>query len=428
MKILVIDHTALNLHFCVEAQRAGHEVRLHAPLILKGDTNNIGRGLVHRMREWEPSMRWADLIVISDNSHGMHALEGYRKRGYPIFGATKEVTTWELNRQRGQDVFAEHGIAVAESHPFKNFRDAAAFASASDKRFVVKPNGDVAKALSYVPKGQEDLLYMLDRWQRDRNAVPDIVLQEFIEGTEFAVGGFMGRQGWVGPWLENFEHKKLMAGDSGPNTGEMGTVMRYVNDSKLAAEVLKPLEPELLRQGYVGYIDVAVIVDKRGRPWPLEFTCRFGYPLWAIQQCLHPDKAEWMLAAVRGENKFKPLYDVAVGVAVAMPDFPYDRRPRDEATGYPIFGLEKQEGWVAHDGVMLGEVMGKPMTVTASTTPITVLGRAATVAEAVEDAYTRVKKVHIPNSALYRDDIGRKVKTKLQTLKGFGYATEWKHG
>lgn len=428
MKILVIDHTALNLHFALQAQDQGHEVRLYSPAVLKGQPNLVGKGLVKRMREWEPSMGWADLVVASDNSKGMYALDTYRRRGYPIFGSTRETAQWELDRARGQEVLQQAGVPVADSHRFSSFKKAAAFAASTGKRYVAKPNGDVDKALSYVPKGQDDLAYMLDRWDRTHQGRPDFVLQEFIPGTEFAVGGFFGPSGWCGPWLENFEHKKLMAGDSGPNTGEMGTVMKYVGESQLADQVLRPLEPELFRQGYTGYIDVAVIVDERGRPWPLEFTCRFGYPLWAIQQVLHPDKAEWMLNLVQGRDTFKPLYDVAVGVVMGLPDFPFCRRPVEESAGFPIFGLEGQEKWIAQDGTMMGEVLGKPARVTANTTPITVCGRAGTVAEAIDQTYARVKKINIPNSALYRDDIGRKVKDKLKLLKSFGYAKEWTHG
>lgn len=426
MNVLILDPCILNLHFALECQKAGHNVRLASPAMYKGAPNRVGRGLIPLVRDWEPSMRWADLIVLSDNSHWMYKVDGYRRKGFPIFGATRETAQWELDRAKGQEVLQAAGIPVADSIRFNSFKKAAAFVASTDTRYVAKPNGDVDKALSYVPKSSEDLQFMLDRWSRTHPGAPDFVLQEFIPGCEFAVGGWFGPRGFVGPWLENFEHKKLMAGDSGPNTGEMGTVMKYVGDSKLADMMLRPLEHELARQGYTGYIDVAVIIDRRGRPWPLEFTCRFGYPLWPIQQVLHPEKVEWMAALVRGEDTFKPLYDVATGVVLAMPDFPYNKRPWEEAEGFPIFGLESVERWVALDGVMQGEVLGKPAVVTAMPTPITVCGRAEGVQQACERAYANVKRINIPNSCLWRDDIGRKVGEKITTLREFGYATEWR--
>lgn len=422
MRILIIDYNALNLHFAMQAQTQGHEVRLFSPPRLKGKDNLVGRGLVPLTRAWEPSMRWADLVVMSDNSKGMYALDQYRRRGFPIFGPTAETASWELDRAKGQSVLQACGISIADSHRFNSFSKAAAFAAAQGKRFVVKPNGDVDKALSYVPKGKDDLAYMLERWARTHEGRPDFVLQEFIPGVEFAVGGFFGPRGWSGPWLENFEHKKLMAGDNGPNTGEMGTVLKYVGESKLADEVLRPLEPELFRQGYTGYIDVAVIVDKRGRPWPLEFTCRFGYPLWPIQQILHPDRAEWMLGLVRGEDMLRPYEDVATGVVVAIPDFPYDRRPLEQVAGYPVFGAEDKGARIALDGVM----RGPEGLVTANTAPITACGRAPTVREACERAYAEVSNVIIPNSPMWRDDIGEKVKDRLAKLREHGYAEEWR--
>jgi len=88
--------------------------------------------------------------------------------------------------------------------------------------------------------------------------------------------------------------------------------------------VLEPLEPELIRQGYTGYIDVSVMIDKKGTPWPLEFTCRPGWPLQQILQCLHTgDPAQWMLDALHGHDSLKVKSDIATGVVMAIPDFPY---------------------------------------------------------------------------------------------------------
>lgn len=427
MNILIVDPQALNLSFALRCQDAGHSVRLYSASVFKGLPNLVGRGMLPIVREWEPSMRWADLVVISDNARLMHRLDSYRRKGFPLFGPTRETAQWELDRAKGQEVLQSAGVPVADSHRFNSFAKAAAFVKEAGKRFVCKPNGDVDKALSYVPKQGDDLLFMLDRWSRTHEGRPDFVLQEFIPGTEFAVGGFFGPGGWSGPWLENFEHKKLMAGDSGPNTGEMGTLMRYVGDSKLADEMLRPLEGELFRQGYTGYIDVAVIVDERGRPWPLEFTCRFGYPLWAIQQVLHPEPVEWMKDLIEGKNSFKPLYETAAGVVIGLPPFPSPQRSAEECAGFPIFGLESQTRWIARDGVMKGKVLGREETVTANSTPITVCGRAETVREACETAYARVKKICIPNSPLWRDDIGEKVGERIKTLRAHGYATEWRY-
>lgn len=431
MNILLIDYDGAMVDFSLRATEQGHDVRHWMPDRDKRGLVTTGKGLVHKMREWEPSMRWADLIVLGTNHGWLHTLDQYRKKGYPIFGPSVETSTWENSRKRGQEVLQQAGISVAEGLPFTSFKDAAAHVAKTQGRYVAKPDGDRDKALSYVAKGPLDLQFMLEHWHQTERRGAEFILQEFIPGCEFAVGGFFGPGGWVGPWLENFEHKKLMAGDVGPNTGEMGTIMRYVGDSKLADEMLRPLEGALYRSGHTGYIDVSVIVDERGRPWPLEFTARFGHPLWAIQQVLHPDTAEWMVNLVRGKDTFKPLYTVATGLQVGMRDFPYNQRPREESAGFPIFGWDKKglRRWLHPDDLMLGDALGKPSWVSSGSMPLIVSGIGESVVEASEAAYKHLGELIIPNSPIYRVDIGREgIKDKLRILKSFGYATEWRHG
>ena len=431
MNILLIDYDGSMVDFSMRATAQGHEVRHWMPAADKRGPVLAGRGLVRKMREWEPSMAWADLIVLGTNHRWLPTIDRYRRRGYPVFGPTHGGSEWENSRKRGQEVLHNAGIPVAEGLPFTSFKAAAAHVAATKRRYVAKPDGDKDKALSYVAKGHEDLQFMLEHWQRTIKGAGEFILQEFIPGCEFAVGGFFGPGGWCGPWLENFEHKKLMAGEVGPNTGEMGTIMRYVGDSKLADEMLRPLEGELYREGYTGYIDVSVIVDERGRPWPLEFTARFGHPLWAIQQILHPDTANWMKDLVDGKDSFKPLYAVATGLQIGMKDFPYLSRPREEAAGFPIFGWDKGgiRKFLHPDDVMLGEALGKSSWVSAGPMPLIVSGLGGTVRESAESAHAHLSELIIPNSPMYRKDIGREgIKDKLRTLKSFGYATEWTHG
>jgi phosphoribosylamine--glycine ligase len=278
------------------------------------------------------------------------------------------------------------------------------------------------------------MCYMLERWKKSTKLNGKFILQDFVKGIEGAVGGFFAAGQWVGPWLENFEHKKLMNDDKGPNTGEQGTVMKYVTDSLLAEECLLPLEGELYRQSYTGYIDVAVIIDPKGRVWPLEFTTRPGWPLFQIQQQLHPETAEWMKDLVEGRDTFKPSSKVAVGVVVSMPDYPYGHMTQKELSGYPIWGItDKNRKWIHPTEMMLGEapheVEGKiktlPCFVSAGSNLLTVCGTGDGVEEAKERAYKIIDQLEVPNSPMYRTDIGDRVMRKLPELQKLGYATEW---
>ena len=107
---------------------------------------------------------------------------------------------------------------------------------------------------------------------------------------------------------------------------------------------LKPLEDYLHGLGYTGYIDVNCIIDKHGTPWPLEFTMRPGWPLFQIQQALHKgDPCEWMLDLIDGKDTLKVSSQVAAGVVVTIPDYPYSQITKKENSGYPIWGITEED-------------------------------------------------------------------------------------
>lgn len=438
MKILLIDATASFLDFAMRCEAAGHEVRVFMGPSKDGSRFPIGDGLLTKVGNWQGSMKWADLILTSDNVKYIRELEGYRNRGFPIFAPNVEGTNWELERGTGQQVFEDHGIKCLDSTIFKTYDEAIAFLNKNpEKRYVSKPTGDADKALSYVSKSSQDMLFMLEHWKKKITKKVPFLFQEFTPGIEMAVGGWVGRNGFLSHFLENFEFKKLMNGEVGVNTGEMGTAMRYVTaeESLLARTVLLPLESILIRSGYTGYVDVAVIIDKKGNPWPLEFTSRHGWPLFQIQQALHiNDPCTWMYDSLMGVDTFKPSKEIAVGVVVSMPDFPYTRLTRKEVTGFPVWGITEKNRFNVHPCEMMlgeapclenGKLKTKPMMVTAGDYVLVTTGTDDCVSGAIEGAYGVLKQLEIPNSPIYRTDIGKRLEKQLPELQQLGYATAW---
>lgn len=439
MKILLIDPTASFLDFALRCEADGHEIRwfLGPDKLAGGGRFTVGDGLdtgnIHKITDFRSSLKWADIILNSDNCKYVHELDSYR-RSLPFFSPNLECTQWELDRMCGQRVLEEAGIPVQPVVEFTNYDEAIAYQLANmDKRFVSKPCADVSKALSYVSKGPADMLFMLEYWKRSQKKKVPFIFQEFFPGIEMAVGGWVGKNGFSQYFLENFEFKKLMNEEIGVNTGEQGTVMQYVTEeeSKLAREALIPLEPYLIRCGYTGYIDVAVMINKKGDIMPLEFTCRPGWPLFQIQQSLHPDPVEWMRDLIDGVDTFKPYNGVATGIVVAMPDYPYSHLTRKEVTGFPVWGITEKNRFNIHPcEMMLGsgyDDKGKkqPMLVSAGDYVLVVSGVAANAKSSRERAYKTLKELEIPNSPMYRTDIGCRLEEQLPKLQQHGFAEAW---
>jgi phosphoribosylamine--glycine ligase len=426
MRLLVLDSKhAHALDFVMRAMRDGHEVRWFIPEYDK--TRLVGHGLANIVRDFGPSLRWCDLCFVTDNTTYLRNVDAARKEGCMVVGATSASADWELDRCDGMEALEDYGIAVPEYREFYNYDDAIAYVKKHDRPFVSKPSGDADKALSYVAKTPSDLVYMLQRWKANNKLKGAFILQEKVDGIEMAIGGWIGPHGFNAGFCENFEFKKLCTGDLGCSTGEQGTVLRYVKQSKLARKVLLPFEDALVELGHTGYVDVNCIIDDKGTPWPLEFTMRPGWPTFQIQQELHQgDCVEWLRELVEGEDSHNLTFqEVALGVVVAIPDYPYSHITRKEVVGIPI-----DLGGVGEDNIHLCEAMAspdiaRPMSdiATAGDYVIVLSSRGHTVQDAKKATYKLLKKIHIPNSPFWRIDIGDRLRKELPALQSHGYAT-----
>lgn len=434
MNVLIIDATGVGLDFALRCKTYGHNVKVFIRHNKDGSRCMVGHGLIERVPHWEQHMNWADLIFLTDNTFYIHQLEPWRKKGYPIFGPSVAATEWEQDRELGAAVHERVGVDTIPSQKFKNYDDAINYVIKTNKRYVSKPIGDGDKALSYVSKSPADLVYMLKKWKRNNAYKGEFILQEFRPGIEMAVGGWFGVGGFSKWWCENWEFKKFMNDDLGVATGEQGTIIHYTQESLLAEEVLQPLEGLLHGLDYSGYIDVNCIITDDGCPWPLEFTMRPGWPLFQIQQALHKgDPAGWMSDMLEGKDTLRVSDSVACGVVISMPDYPYSKVTKKENSGYPLYNLKEEDCvknvhlsdvmWGNAPCMVDGKVKDQDCYVTSGEYVVTVSGTGETVKDAKKATYDRIKKkIEIPNSIMYRTDIGHRLEKQLPELHKMGYA------
>lgn len=440
MKVLCIDGSGSALDWVFRVKKAGHEVRWYMKPGTANGSLKIGDGFgLDKVKDWKASMGWADLIVLTDNADLIDELEPYWKKGFPIFGPNKAATKLEKDRGVGLKVLEDCGIPVVPYQIFKSLPDAEKFILDNPKKvFVVKPSGDtgVDRAMSHVSKTADDLLETLYSWKKKGCLPKEFLLQEKIKGIEVGVGGWFGPGGWSQWREENFEFKKLMPGDVGPNCGEQGTVMRYTKESKLAKMLLEPLTDYLHSIEYIGNIDINCMVGEDGTPWPLEFTCRLGWPAFCIQQRIHKgDPVEWMLDMIEGRNTLDARETCAVGIVYSQPDYPYHLKPVEDMVGTPLYGLEKVWDDVHPQEIMVGEYLkieGKKVTkrtgyVSAGGYLFVASALAPTVEKAADKALETIKAVDFPNDPMYRIDIGKRLEEQLSLLQKYGFVKGLKY-
>jgi len=235
-----------------------------------------------------------------------------------------------------------------------------------------------------------------------------IVIEEFLDGEEVSMIGLCdGRSVQLLPPSQ--DHKRLLDGDEGPNTGGMGAyapapAMTAALQGEVQRQVFSPLLTELARReiDYRGVIYAGMILTADG-PRVLEFNCRFGDPeTQVILPLLDGDLAELALACVDGrlrEHKVAVAADrAALCVVAAAEGYPGSYHKGMQVTG-DLVG--RDEAVVFHAGTRLDE----NRVVTSGGRVLGVTGIGHSLAEARDRAYKRLERIHF-QGMYYRHDIG----------------------
>lgn len=395
----------------------GHQVRVYSEDFAEHGTMG---GLVERVEDYRRELDWVrqagpdgGLILFETAEHGQEQ-DALRRDGFFVVGGSAWGDRLENERAFGQAVLAELGLKTVPAREFHDFDVAIAFMQQRPRRYAFKLNGsDTSSWRNYVGQAADgsDMIALL-RTQSARLARADIrdssfILMDFVEGVETGIGAYFDGERFLLPACIDFEHKRFFPGDLGELTGEMGTLVSYQGSQRLFELTLLKLMPQLREGGYVGYVNLNTIINEEGI-WPLELTCRFGYPGFAILDALQPDGWSTLFQAMRHHQpRFHVRPGFAVGVVLCVPPYPYRYGYAEISRGLPVV-FDAQLTARERDGFHLGEVaLQDGQLVTSGVIGYTMVatGVGATVEQAQREAYTLAKRVYVPNMR-YRNDIG----------------------
>ena len=406
-KFLFVSEESLSGDLAWQIKKEGHEVKA---FIRAENDQDVYDGFLEKVPDWKQFIEWADVIVFDDIGFGDIA-DSLRAKGKLVIGGSKYTDRLEEDREFGQLEMKKAGMLVLPHWDFIDFDSAIRFIKENPGRYVFKPSGNTPsdqKGILFL--GQEDdgkdLIEILEQNKKSwAKKIKKFQLQKMAVGVEVAVGAFFNGEDFIYPVNINFEHKKLFPGDIGPYTGEMGSTMFWSPPNEIFRHTLFKIRDELTKSKYVGYIDINCIANAKGI-FPLEFTCRFGYPTISIQmEGVLSEWGDFLYRIASGEDlELKTKKGFQIGVCIVVPPFPFD--DKKESFIYKDLSILFRKSNL--DGIHLGDVkrVNDVLVVAGDSGYVLVVtGSGLTMEEARKQAYSRVKNIMLQNM-YYRTDIG----------------------
>ncbi len=343
--------------------------------------------------------------------------------GLTVFGPSESAARLEGSKAFSKAFMNRHGIPTGWARVFTDFETAADFVHELNDVPVLKASGLAAGKGVLLPTSHDEAVEQLREMMVSRrfgDAGLTVLVEERLQGPELSVLAFCdGGNLRVVPAAQ--DHKRLLEGDRGPNTGGMGA---FAPSPLATKEILDVVEQKVLRptlagmasagSPYRGVLYAGLMLTERG-PMVLEFNCRFGDPeAQVILPLLQSDIVELMLACTDGSlAEHEPAWSAESAVTVVMASGGY---PDGYETGKVISGLPEGlnadgSALVFHAGTMVDDTRlhaegeSDSVILTDGGRVLSVTATGDRFKTAFTKAYKAVEQIHF-EGAVWRSDIG----------------------
>lgn len=381
------------------------------------DLVNVPITDVTALRDWALANRIGLTVVGPEAPLAAGIVDIFRAAGLRIFGPTQAAARLESSKAFAKAFMQQYGIPTAAYATFAEPAAAHAYVDRMGVPIVVKADGLAAGKGVVVAMTAQEAHQAIDAMLLDKQAGVQhnadgacVVIEEFLRGEEASFIALVDGK-HVLPLATSQDHKRLLDGDAGPNTGGMGAyspapvVTPEVHERALR-EVIEPTVRAMAAQGqpFTGFLYAGLMVAPDGTVKTLEFNCRMGDPeTQPILMRLRSDLLEVLWAATEARLDTVSLqWDTraALGVVLAAAGYPAAPRKGDAITALPA---DTDDAVVFHAGTALQD--GQLVTSGGRVLCVTALG--ADVAAARERAYAMVRATAF-DGMQYRRDIGHR--------------------
>ncbi len=363
------------------------------------------------------SRQGVDLTVVGPEAPLVAGIaDVFRERGLALFGPDRRAALMEGSKHFAKRLMLEAGVPTGRAEVFTDYEEAAECVRRSGPPYVVKADGLAAGKGVVIARDERAAYEALRACFLERKfgeAGDRVLIEEFLSGQEVSVLSFVDGEEIL-PLAPAQDYKRVGDGDTGPNTGGMGSyspvpLMSEEDYRRVVEEILRPTAKAMVSRGihYRGILYAGLILTEEG-PKVLEFNVRFGDPeTQAVLPRLKSDIVTAMLATLEGglsDIDLEWSEESCVTVVVASGGYPGEYR-----RGYAIEGLQEAgslEGvTIFHAGTKLG-ADGSVLTDGGRVLNVSALGR--DFREAREKAYRAVERIRFQDM-YYRKDIALRV-------------------
>ena len=336
-------------------------------------------------------------------------VDAFEKEGLKIFGPNKKCAQLEGSKSFSKDFMIRHNLPTAKYKEYTNLDEAITEIDSFGYPVVIKADGLAAGKGVVIPENREDAITTLKEMMSDKKfgkAGDKIVVEEFLNGIETSILAFVDNDSIV-PMVSAKDHKKVFEGETGLNTGGMGTFSpSEIYTDELAKEIREKILDKTLEGfkkdnlNYKGILFVGLMITEDG-PKILEYNVRFGDPeTQSVLFRLDTDLNKIISAIL--DNNLKNIeinYSKEEAICVMLTSGGY---PESYEKGKVISGLENLDSDIVvfHSGTKFDN----ENIVTNGGRVIGITAKGKTVKEAGEKVYENIKKINFEKMH-YRKDI-----------------------
>lgn len=336
-------------------------------------------------------------------------VDEFKSRGLKIFGPSKEAAKLEGSKAFSKDFMKKYGVKTAEYGNFDNLDEALRYVERCEIPVVVKADGLAAGKGVIIASTREEAIDAVKELMENRtlgDAGKTIVIEEFLEGVEASILSITDGEVII-PFISSKDHKAIGEGNTGLNTGGMGTIAPnpYCTDEVLkdfSENIMIPTLEGIKKENldYIGIIFFGVMITKKG-VYLLEYNVRMGDPeTQVVLPLMESDLVEVINSAINKNLKnIKVLFKNAYACCVIGASKGY---PKKYEKGFEITGIDNSKAKTFFAGVK--EEDGKLLTNGGRVLGVTSIGK--TLEQARANAYAGIESIKF-DGMYYRKDIGK---------------------